>query len=324
MTAENDGTGTTPEGEDPFGYLYRQQGGDGSAAAAPQAGVPRRSYNQVRAVGERQYGGQQQYGGGQQPYQGRQPGGYGQQPSAHYAAPETMPGGRTATRQGPQADRVHGRDGDGGPSRNGLMIGAIAVVAAVVIGIGVAVHFNGGGDESAGSKGQQTSADAGSDSKHGLHKQNGSGKLSPGQLVSKEDAASLRLDGGAANANSVPNAQGKNGTFVGSMNKQGAAATWTINGVPKNGMYTFFVRYGVPGQDANSTLTVNGQAQSAPLNMKNFGGAKQGDWANGWTKTFAWVSLKKGQNNIKVSCEQGNQCNFNLDQVWLKTGKVQH
>ena len=56
MTAENNGTGPAPGGdEDPFAYLYRQEGSTG--ATAQQPGVPRRSYNQVRAVGERQYGG---------------------------------------------------------------------------------------------------------------------------------------------------------------------------------------------------------------------------------------------------------------------------
>ncbi|MGH3324801.1 MAG: hypothetical protein ACRDOV_10335, partial [Streptomyces sp.] len=68
MTAENDGTGATPAGDDPFAYLYRQQGGDGSTApTAPQPGAPRRSYSQVHTVGERQYGGGQyggQYGAG--------------------------------------------------------------------------------------------------------------------------------------------------------------------------------------------------------------------------------------------------------------------
>ena len=29
------------------------------------------------------------------------------------------------------------------------------------------------------------------------------------------------------------------------------------------------------------------------------------------------VELTKGVNEIKLSCEQGNQCNVNLDQFWL-------
>ena len=78
MTAANNGA-STPEDDDPFGYLYA----DGQAAApsrparaaatatrvpAAQPGVPRTSYNQVRTVGERQYGQQvpQQQAYGQQ------------------------------------------------------------------------------------------------------------------------------------------------------------------------------------------------------------------------------------------------------------------
>ena len=29
------------------------------------------------------------------------------------------------------------------------------------------------------------------------------------------------------------------------------------------------------------------------------------------------MQLNKGANKIKLSCEQGNQCNANLDQLWL-------
>ena len=100
MTAGNNGA-SKPEDDDPFGYLYADgqaagaqppgQGGYGyPGPAAQQPGVPRTSYNQVRTVGERQYGQvppQQAYGqqsaqdpygqqSAQQPY-GQQ--GYGQQ-----------------------------------------------------------------------------------------------------------------------------------------------------------------------------------------------------------------------------------------------------
>ncbi|MCI0383666.1 carbohydrate-binding protein, partial [Streptomyces sp. CNQ085] len=94
MTAGNNGSGT-PENDDPFAYLYRSEGGTGgdAGAAAPQPGVPRTSYNHVRAVGERRYGGQQGQQQGPPPHQPQQP---PHQPSAHYAAPETVPGGRAA------------------------------------------------------------------------------------------------------------------------------------------------------------------------------------------------------------------------------------
>lgn len=95
MTAGNNGA-NKPEDDDPFGYLYEdgqaagaqppRQGGYGyPGPAAPQPGVPRTSYNQVRTVGERQYGQQvpqQQPYGQQQAYN---------QPNAQYAAPRRTP-----------------------------------------------------------------------------------------------------------------------------------------------------------------------------------------------------------------------------------------
>ncbi|MER7395501.1 carbohydrate-binding protein [Streptomyces sp. NPDC000151] len=312
MTAGSNGT-DTPENDDPFGYLYRSEGGEagaqgsaGDGAAVRQPGVPRRSYNQVRAVGERQYG-QQQYG------QQAQQQAYGRQ-NAHYAAPETLPNGG----QRPAGPAGHGAGaGDQGPrrNRNGLLIGAIAVVAVVCVGIGVAMISN--SDEKkpdeAGGAGTSTGQSQEPSEKP-------SGK--PAELdLPKADAGSLRLDGTATTAKDIPGARSAGGLYVTGMNTPGAAATWNLD-VPKDGQYTVFVGYGVPGKDADSTLSINGKARDSKLNMKNFAGAKEGDWEKGWTRTFAWVDLTKGTNTIKISCEQGNQCDFNLDQVWLKAGQV--
>ncbi|WP_301126344.1 hypothetical protein [Streptomyces cacaoi] len=327
MTAENNGAGNVPgdasrsqaqEGEDdPFAYLYRQEGGAQSSAAgaAPQQpGVPRRSYNQVRAVGERQYG----YGYPQQQQQ-QQPAPPAGQPSPHYAAPETMPGGRAAARRQQAGGPAGG--GRGGRNRTGLLVGAIAVVAAVVAGIGAAIVFNKDDSESTPQAG--SSEDAGKpqendtdDRPAGDEKDDKKDK--PAQMP-KEDAASLTLAGGAAPAKDVPNAESRGGTYVAGFNKPGASATWELKDVPP-GQYSLYLRYGVPGKDADATLTVNGEKQNRPLRMKNWSGAKEGDWAKGWSKTWANVTLKKGRNAIKISCEDGNSCEANLDQVWLKKG----
>ncbi|WP_030610106.1 carbohydrate-binding protein [Streptomyces sclerotialus] len=315
MTAGSNGT-DTPENDDPFGYLYRSEGGEagaqgtsGAGAAVRQPGVPRRSYNQVRAVGERQYG-QQQHG--QQPYgqQGQQQA-YGRQ-NAHYAAPETLPGGERARGAG------HGAAGAGQAprrNRNGLLIGAIAVVAVVCVGIGVAMVSNSGEDKDAqaGGTGAAASESAEPSSKP-------SDKPAEVELP-KADAGSLRLDGSATTAKDIPGARSAGGLYVTGMNTQGAAATWKLD-VPKDGQYTVFVGYGVPGKDADATLSINGKARDSALNMKNFAGAQEGDWEKGWTRTYAYVQLNKGTNTVKISCEQGNQCDFNLDQVWLKAGQV--
>lgn len=135
MTSGTTGANTPPEDDDPFGYLYADGQANGAQPPSGGYGYPG-SVNRVRAVGQRQYGQPQQQPTapyGQVPQQGA----YGQPNNAHYAAPETFPGG-APTAQHPQ--QGHGGGGRGrGPNTKGLLIGAIAVVAAVVIGIGVAM-----------------------------------------------------------------------------------------------------------------------------------------------------------------------------------------
>ncbi|MFD5396659.1 CBM35 domain-containing protein [Streptomyces sp. NPDC127097] len=298
MTAGNNGA-DTPENDDPFAYLYRSEGGEGGAqgsagdgAAARQPGVPRTSYNQVRAVGQRQYG-----------QQAPQQVTYGQQ-NAHYAAPETLPGG----------DRTRSVPANGGQEprrgRNGLLIGAVAVVAVVCIGIGVAMLTNGNDskDVSAGKPGPT----AGNKVEPG---DKPTTKPAPGELP-KQDAGSLRLEGGATTAKEVPGARSPGGAYVAGMNTQGAAATWSLD-VEASGKYKLWVGYGVPGKDANLTLNVNGTADSRPIRLKNFAHAPEGAWDKGWTRSWQYVQLNKGTNTIKLSCESGNQCEVNLDKVWL-------
>ncbi|GLW16597.1 MULTISPECIES: carbohydrate-binding protein [Streptomyces] len=301
MTAGNNGA-DTPENDDPFAYLYRSEGGEGGApgsagagAGTRQPGIPRTSYNQVRAVGQRQYG---------QPPQ--QPTTYGQQ-NAHYAAPETLPGG-DRTRSAPAPDGPEPRR-----SRNGLLIGAVSVVAVVCIGIGVAMLTNGkdSNDTEAGKSGPT----AGDSVKPGDKKPS---KAKPGKLP-KEEAGAMRLDGGASTAKDVPGARTANGTYVAGMNTPGAAATWTVD-VAKAGKYKLWVGYGVPGKDANLTMAVNDKPDSRPVNMENFAHAPEGAWDKGWTKTWSYVQLNQGTNTIKLSCESGNQCDVNLDKLWLARG----
>ncbi|MFD7662991.1 carbohydrate-binding protein [Streptomyces sp. NPDC059788] len=318
MTAGNNGAGT-PEDDDPFAHLYRSEGGEGGAqgtAGGPaerRPGVPRASYNQVRAVGERQYG-QRQYGQqqvpAQQPYgqQNQQP--YGQQ-NAHYAAPETLPGGDNA-RQGPPQGH-----GDGAPRRNhkGLLIGAVAVVAVVCVGIGVAMITNSNSDKKDEAGGGDPTPTAG-ESVEPSDKP--SSKPSQGPLP-KEAAASLSLSPEASTDKSVPGAKSPNGAYV-SLNKVGAAATWSVD-APEGGDYTLLIDYGVPGKDAKTTLGVNGGTPDK-INMSNFAHASEGAWDKGWTYTYRWIKLNKGTNTLKISCEQGDQCEVNLDRVRLKAGHV--
>ena len=321
MTPGNNGA-STPEDDDPFGYLYE----DGQAAGAQPPsgggyGYPG-SVNRVRPVGERQYGGQQaaaptaQYQ--QQPYgqtvPQQQP--YGAQPNAHYQAPETFPGGPPAGQQPPSYNNGGGNGGGNGrgrgPNTKGLLIGAIAVVAAVVIGISVAM-MNGNDDNKSGDQAGSTPSASSSASSS----PSASSSSAPAAELPKIDAKALLLGGGATTSSDVSGAEAAGGVYVSGFNAVGASVTWNMSGLAKSGNYRLYVNYGVPGKAATATLTINGTAQSRPLNLGNFAKAAEGDYEKGWTETWASVQLNKGSNTIKISCEQGNQCDVNFDQLYL-------
>ncbi|WP_329339529.1 carbohydrate-binding protein [Streptomyces sp. NBC_01352] len=311
MTAGNNGA-STPEDDDPFGYLYA----DGQAnGAQPPSGAGGYGYpgsvNRVRAVGQRQYG-QQAPAAATAPY-GQVP----QQSNAHYAAPETFPGSAPTTQQ-PQPSYNDG-GGRRGPNTKGLLIGAIAVVAAVVIGIGVAMMGGDGDKDNAGGAGASTSPTTSQSSEPSP---SSSQSAAAGELP-KIDAKALRLDGGTAIASDVKGADAEGGVYVQGFNQVGAKVTWTVNGIEKAGDYRLYVRFGIPGVDANGTLTVNGKANTQPLSMKNFAGSPEGDWEKGWQTTWGLVSLTKGTNTIELSCQQGNQCNALLDQFSLTENRDQ-
>ncbi|MFE2418865.1 carbohydrate-binding protein [Streptomyces hokutonensis] len=318
MTPGNNGA-STPEDDDPFGYLYAD--GQANGAQPPSGGggygYPG-SVNRVRAVGERQYGGQPaaaptaQY---QQPYGQTVPQQqtYGAQPNAAYQAPEAF--GAPPTQQPPSYDGGRGGGRGRGPNTKGLLIGAIAVVAAVVIGISVAM-MNGNGDSKTGNQAGNTP----SASQSASSSPSASSSASDAAETQKVDVKALKLDGGTTTASDVDGAKAAGGVYVSGFNQVGASITWTVNGITKPGKYTLNVNYGVPGKDANATLTVNGTAQNRPLNLSNFARAAEGDYEKGWTNTWGNITLNKGTNTIKVSCEQGNQCDVNFDQFYLEPG----
>lgn len=322
MTPGNNGENTpsAPQGDDdPFGYLYE----DGQAAGATPPGGgggygypgPRSSYNQVRAVGDRRPAyGQQTYG--QQVPQQAQQQAYGR-PNAHYTAPEAQPGGAPVTQpMQPASGGGRGR----GPNTKGLLIAAIAVVAVVAIGIGAAMIFGGGGDEKDGetqASGKPTQAESVKPSEKPSKKPE-----KPVELP-KTDAKALKLEGGTTTASDIEGAKAAGGVYVAGLNKTGAQVTWTVNGIPKDGPYTLFVSYGVPGKDAETTLAVNGKVSERKLRMGNFANAAEGAWDKGWTYTYVYAELAKGTNTFTVSCQPGDKCDANLDQFWLKAGHVE-
>ncbi|MFB8176267.1 CBM35 domain-containing protein [Streptomyces sp. NPDC055966] len=304
MTPGDNGA-STPEEDDPFGYLYADGQARGAQPPSGGYGYPN-SVSRVRAVGERQYGQQQPPAYGQVPQQG----GYGQ-PNTHYQAPETLPGGPASTTRTPQPAPPRR-----GPNTKGLLIGAIAVVAAVVIGISVAMLNGNSSDNKAGGG----ASDAPSASQSSQPSQSASSSAS-GDLP-KTDAKDLQLGGGASAASAVKGASAAGGTYVAGFNQVGSSVTWTVNGIPDAGKYSVYIGYSVPGKDATATLTVNGTASDSPVGLKNWSHGAAGSYEKGWTKTYSWVQLNKGSNTIKLSCEQGDQCDALIDQMWLVKGWV--
>ncbi|WP_069770553.1 MULTISPECIES: carbohydrate-binding protein [unclassified Streptomyces] len=315
MTPGNNGA-STPEDDDPFGYLYAD--GQANGAQPPSGGgygYPN-SVSRVRAVGERRNGQppQQQTAQYGQPPTVPQQGAYGQ-PNAHYAAPENFGGGPSTGRQPVQNGGGRGR----GPNTKGLLIGAVAVVAAVVIGIVVAMA---GGDDDANdnkASGQPSSSAAASGSPS--PSASASGDESKDELP-QTDAKALNLGGSAALASDVKGAQAAGGTYVGNLNQVGNSVTWTVNGIPSDGAYTLFAHYSTPGEDQAMTLTVNGKTFGSKFPLKNYAHAPAGDFVKGWTTSYTWPTLTKGTNTLSISCQDGDKCNVLLDQLWVKAGQV--
>ncbi|WP_217171267.1 carbohydrate-binding protein [Streptomyces sp. AC512_CC834] len=329
MTPGNNGA-STPEDDDPFGYLYADGQANGAQPPSGGYGYPN-SVNRVRPVGTRQYGAPQgqaaptaAYGQAapqQQGAYGQPQGAYGQ-PNANYAAPETFPGGGGGP-GGPQQQPGHGGGGGRrGPNTRGLLIGAVAVVAAVVIGIAVAMTSNGSEDDKGGNE-------AGGDTTPTQSEETTEPSPSASDGAEEEvelpaiDAKAMRLGGTASLASDIEGAESDGGVYVTNLNQPGASVTWTVDGIPEDGLYTLFAGYSAAGEDQSMTLTVNGKEFGSKLNLGNFTGAKDGDFAKGWTETFAWPTLNKGTNTISLSCADGDKCNVLLDQFSLKKGKVE-
>jgi hypothetical protein len=355
MTAGQDGTPENPENDDPFGYLYRSEDGSQQPAA------PRTSYNQVQRVGERRpqqppqqpqaqpgygyppqqpggYGYPQQAPGGYgyPPQQGQSQGDYGYPPQQPYGG-EPQAGQPQYTQQQPQytqrqpqyaprqpdGDRHDGGSGGRGSgggmdgNRKGLLIGAIAVVVAVAIGIGIAMTNSSGKGDQADDKPTATATSAPTTEPSSSP----TPSATPTQFVSdKVDAATLTLAGGAQQSTEWTGANAAGGTYVDHMNEVGASATWTVE-VPEDGEYTFFIDYGNASDDATLSLAVNGKLRTTPVNLSNWGHSTE--WADAWNNTtYAYVNLVKGSNTLQLLRQESDKGGVNLDQVWLKQGKV--
>ena len=320
MSSENHGV---PEDDDPFAYLYRGEGADGSAApeTAPLPGVPRTSYHQATQVGRTQYGQPQQAPQGYGQQQPQLP--HQEQPTAQYSPPQQYgaPAAPYQAQQGapkppPPGGRAGARTaGGGGRNGRGVMIGTVAVGVAVVIGICVTL-LNSGPDKSANAGSGTSTAPAAVGSAQASTSDSPSPTADPTSgTVAPVDAATLTLTGGAKTNNDHKHALSAGGTFVDGMATPGATVTWTVT-APAKGSYYLWVRYAnATGKDSGASVIVNQKpAATGSIGLKDYG--SNGSW-DSWFSSYSGISLKKGQNTIALTCTAAAACNFNLDQLAL-------
>lgn len=295
--------GNAPDdGDDPFAYLYRPEGGQSGP-------VPRQpSYHQVRPVGERTYGGG--YGGG---HGGGSAGPRGQQgyrrPDARYTAPENQPG---AGPYGGGPDR--GDPGGPEPRRNGLLIGAIAVVAAVVLGVGAALLSSGGGADPADDGGTASTSQYGENGSRSDQQQDetpADDEEQPNGLPAA-DLSQLQLAGGAVLDSSVEGARSDGGEYVTGLSPQGQI-TWTFDFEGDPGQYRMYVGYSVEHGNHKLGFLVNGQPRDDRVELKDYG--KSGAFATNWTETWNLIDVREGSNTVQFTCD--GSCDALIDQIRL-------
>ncbi|MDT0305481.1 hypothetical protein RM780_00680 [Streptomyces sp. DSM 44917] len=292
------------EDEDPFAYLYRPEGGQGGATSAQPAPRPA-SYHHVRPVGERTFGGAQGVQGTQASPAARRA------PDAHYAAPETQVGAPPPHRPGQPRRRSAPAD----PRRNGLLIGALAVVLAVVLGVGAAIVFSGGEEEpNAGGQGTGTPTDGGDDEPDGGEEpsQEPTDETPPGELP-VADLTSLELANGASRTSGIGGARSEDGSYIAIQGAPNSTVTWTFD-VEEAGQYRLYTGYSVITDGQGMSFSVNGTPREDPVNMRNFNSASQ-EWDGSWTSTWNLVDLQAGQNTVQYTCTSA--CDVIIDYIGI-------
>ncbi|WP_326597536.1 hypothetical protein [Streptomyces sp. NBC_01803] len=299
MSAGNSGRGTPDEPDDPFAYLYRPEGD----APPPQQTLRQPSYNQVRPVGERTFGGQQGYRQQQAPAR----------PDARYAAPETQVGGRPPNGGGP-----HDRRRAPGPDqrRNGLLIGAIAVVLAVVLGVGAAILFS-GGEENQGANDGESSAPTG----NADDEQDGDDPTDPPADEETEapdlpvaDLTRLQFGNGAALESTFQNARSDTGAYIAVQGRPNATITWTFDFEGEPGQYYLYTGYSTITDGQAMGFSVNGTPRTDPVDMQDYSTASDA-FDDSWVRTFNLVELVQGSNTVTLTCDR--PCDVAIDQLWI-------
>ena len=315
MTAEDNGV---PEDDDPFAYLYRGQEGDDARNVAQQPGVPRTSYQQATQVGRTQYGQPRPQSGPpqqapqyQQQYQQQQsPSPYPGQQYQQQVPPQSAP----QSGQLPPSGGGRSKSRSGGSNR-AVTYGAIGVVLAVVVGIGVALVNSGGTP-----KPSPTAAGSGQSASTAPTGASTSPTASPAAPSGATDVSGMTLGGGAVVMNNHTGGVSTDGKFV-PLTASGMSVTWTNVSVPTTGSYYFWVHYANAGsaQPDPFTLTVNGKALPNTINLTNWDNIN--DWDKAWQRSYSQnVPLNAGTNTIELSYGAGSNSGVNVDQFAVTKG----
>ncbi|MBL1067573.1 carbohydrate-binding protein [Streptomyces sp. 7-21] len=293
MTAGNNGGAMPPDNDDdPFGYLYRPDGQSSGQAASPSRGPA--SYHNVRPVGERTFGGQQ---------------GYRPQPDARYAAPEAQVGAPAPAPAGPR------RAAPEPPRRNGLLIGAIAVVLAVVAGVGAAILFSSGGEEETAGGDPTPAPTATEDEENAEGSEGDDDENEPEEPEALPTAgpADVELSGGAAIESELPGASTEDGSYIAILGRQDATITWTFE-LPEGGSYELFTEYATVSDGQTMSFSVNGTPRDDAIDTRDYGGT--GDWESSWYDTYNYVDLTEGTNTIQLTC--GDSCDIAIQRLSIR------
>ena len=181
----------------------------------------------------------------------------------------------------------------------------------VVIGIRCALITNGNGDDKNEARRPPRRAPSTGTSQQPRPSQSQTAK-SQGRTRCRSRTRRRSSWRGRRRGHDVPGAKGAGRHVCVDGRRPGASVTWTVD---EGGRVQAVASATASRQGRQDLADRQRQGPGRSLNMENFAHAPAGDWAKGWTYTYAYVDLNKGTNTIKISCEQGNQCEVNLDQV---------
>ncbi len=193
---------------------------------------------------------------------------------------------------------------------------------AVVLGIGAAILFSGGEDESPEAGGDATPT--------GSEDGNGGGEDEPTEEPTDEETepgglpvaelADVQLSNGAALASDIPGARSADGQYISIQGKPDSAVTWTFDFTGEPGTYRLYTGYSTITDGQSMAFSVNGTQRNDPVDMKDWATASD-EWDTSWVSTYNLVELREGQNTVQMTCS--GSCDVIIDQLSITEDRDQ-